>query len=183
MSPDRYADATVAGERVRVVNPAHFYAADVPGKGQGLFCQVVLEPGDCWWAHDFEDQRYVTRVIPWSEYEPLDDTAKRDLERLCYIDVATRSLVACTEPFCRVNHGGHDANSRSDDNGCSIVTKPVPAGTEITIPYDFDPVLSILWKFPGLKDRLSASELADESLMFGSIENCETVKRFLESLP
>ena len=112
----------------------------------------------------------------------MSDAAKHEAERLCYIDAATRSLVACAEPFCRVNHGGQDANSRTDDSGCSIVTRPIPAGSEITIPYDYDPVLSIVWKFPELKERLTAVELADEAVMFGQIECCPTVKHFLMQL-
>lgn len=181
---DRYAEAVVDGERVRVVNPLNFYAAPTadPLRGQGLFCRVGLVPGDCWWAHNFDDRRYVTRVIAWADYESMSDLDKREVERLCYIDAASRSLVACAEPFCRVNHAGKYANSTTDDSGCSIVTRPIPAGTEITIPYDYDPVLSILWKFPHLREALTKADLANEALMFGTVEKYEAVRRFLEEL-
>ena len=184
MMSERYTEAIVDGDVVRVVHPSLFHAAATvdPRKGLGLFCRVDLEPGDCWWAHAFDDPRYVTRVIPWAEYERLGEAEQCGLQVLSYIDVATRSLVVCTEPFCRVNHGGRDANSISDDSGCSLVTRPIPAGTEITIPYDYDPVLSILWKFPELTARLSPEVLADERVMFGPIGGCEPVKRFLEEL-
>lgn len=181
---ERYVLATVAGETIRVVNPAFFYAAACsrPERGLGLFCRIDLLPGDCWWAHDFTDPRYVRQVIPWPDYERMSDDQKREAERLCYVDVATRCLIACAEPFCRVNHSFREANSCTDARGCSIVTRPIPAGEEITIPYDYDPIISILWKFPELRDRFAVEARGNASLLWSPVEASPAIRDFLAGL-
>src|SRR5436305_324354 len=83
--------ARVDGREVRVVDPAHFHAAPAGAKGLGLFCDVDLEPGDCWWPHDWSDPRFVSRVLSWPEYLLLSGEEKRTAEVYGYIDAATRS--------------------------------------------------------------------------------------------
>lgn len=178
----QYVKATVGDEPVRVVDPVLFYAAMTPDKGLGLFCKADLEPGDVWWAHDFEDRRFVERVIPWHDYQRLPESEKRTAEVLCYIDAESRSLIHCTEPFCRVNHSGREANSRGEDDGNSVVTKLIPAGTEITLPYTYELVQSILWKFPAVRELLPANALENEAILFSPVTEHPAIVRYLERL-
>ena len=104
----------------------------------------------------------------------------RVLERLGYLDCDSRSVVMCAEPFCRVNHAGSDANSTALASGCSSVAKPIPAGTEITQAYDYDLVLSILWKFPELRSELPAEMLEDEDFLFSPVDAHPAVAAFLK---
>jgi hypothetical protein len=179
----RYTVARVDGREVRVVDPAHFRAAPAGAKGMGLFCDVDLEPGDCWWPHDWTDRRFVSRVLSWSDYLVLPDNEKRDAEVYGYIDAATRSVVFCAEPFCRVNHARADvANSRTEETGNSVAVVPMPAGTEITIPYDYETLLSLAWKFPVLAARLPARDLTDDASRFRPAVENDIAREFLDRL-
>jgi hypothetical protein len=179
----QYCEAEVGGHTVRVVDPTHFHAAPAGGKGQGLFCRVALDPGDCWWPYRLDDPRFVARVLAWSEYQALPAAEKRAVEVACFVDGAARSVVLCAEPFCRVNHArAGAANSRSDDDGNSVALTAIPAGVEITIPYDYEAVVSLVWKFPAFRDRLTARELADEGFLFRPVAEVGAAAEFLNGL-
>ena len=113
---------------------------------------------------------------------PKED--RRADEITCFVDTASKQLVICTEPFCRVNHGrrGFDANADGDEFGNSIISKYIPAGKEILIPYDYEAVISILWKFPQLASQFSNELLADERFLFSSAKDPESITAFLNSL-
>lgn len=143
-------------------------------------CRVDLAPGDCWWAHDLTDPRFVARVIPWVEYLALPAAEKQLAETLCYVDCGRRALVVCTEPFCRVNHAPASvANSGCDPAGNSVIVAPVPAGDEIVTPYDYEAVVSLAWKFPTFRQRLSDAEWADEAVLFRPASEHPAARAFL----
>lgn len=161
-----YCDVIIKGCSRRVVAPLHFYSAPSqrPQQGLGLYCQVDLAPGDVWWAECLGDARWVTRVVPWVEFQQLSQEEQDRLKSLCYVDAHIRAVVECAEPFGRVNHAGRNANSATDDDGNSVALQAIPAGTEITIPYAYDAVVSVLWKFPHFKSYL-AQDTDEESLL------------------
>jgi hypothetical protein len=182
-APKYFCTAEVEGREFQVVDPNHFFSGPSARGGRGLFCRVSLEPGDLWWAHDLSDPRFVCRVIPWEEYKTLKGAEKATAEILCYVDPVRRALIICTEPFCRVNHGRNDeANSGSDDALNSLITSPVEAGEEILISYDYEAVVSVLWKFPELRARFESAELEQESLLLSPVLECPRVLDFLRSL-
>ncbi len=176
----RYCTALVCGNVVSVVEPSHFHAAESQFGGQGLHCDVDLLRGDIWWAHDFSDPRFVARIIPWEHYLTLSRAQRADAEKLCYVNPDLRALIICTEPFCRVNHGSGDAaNCDSDQSLNSIISRHVPAGMELLIPYDYEAVVSVLWKFPELRNSFSLSELETESLLLSPAVDYPQVIDFL----
>lgn len=182
-APKSFCIAKVEGREFQVVDPTHFLSGPSRRGGKGLFCRVSLEPGDLWWAHNLSDPRFVSRVIPWEEYKALQGEEKASAEILCYVDPVRRALIICTEPFCRVNHGRHDeANSGSDAALNSLITSPIEAGKEILISYDYEAVVSVLWKFPELRTRFSPDELEQESLLLSPVLECPRVLEFLRSL-
>lgn len=179
----RYCSTRVRDKEVQVVDPGHFYAAESKFGGSGLFCNVDLLPGDIWWAHDFSDPRFVARIIPWAQYLTLSGQERAEAETLCYVDPFLRALIICAEPFCRVNHGaGADANCDSDESLNSNISHPVPAGNELLIPYDYEAVVSLLWKFPELKNSFSGQELESESLLLSAAVDHPRVINFLARL-
>lgn len=170
----------------RIIDPELFFAQAAAGPkrlGLGLFCRVALQPGDIWWLHDFEDRRYVERVLTLNELEDLPDPERQELRRLCYVDPQIRRAIICTPPFCYVNHCPRDrANSTCDDQGNSVVTKPILPGEEIVIPYDYDAVISLVWKFPEFADRLESGQLQDEKVLFQNAASFPIARDFLEEL-
>ncbi|CAN5146715.1 hypothetical protein BH11PLA2_BH11PLA2_49630 [soil metagenome] len=164
---------------LNLIDAHHFYSADAgPGRGRGLFCHIDLQPGDAWWQWTLDDPRYIARVIPWAEYLTLPESERRKVETLCYFDADAQSLVICAEPFCRVNHATLTANSKSDDDGYSVVTRPITAGTEITIPYDYEAVISIVWKFPSFRQMMTAEQLADTAFLFQRVTDVPLAMQF-----
>lgn len=109
---------------------------------------------------------------------------RRADEIKCFVDTASKQLVICTEPFCRVNHGrrGGDANADGDEFGNSIISKHIPAGQEILIPYDYEAVVSILWKFPEFAQRIPKVLRSDTTFLFSNVNDCALAKAFLDSL-
>lgn len=183
MNTRRTVTAMVDGVAVTAIDPAHFSARPVAGKGRGLFCEVDLQPGDCWWVHDWSDPRWTQRVIPWSEFRLYPPAEQEAFQVIGYLDHATKNLILCTEPFCRVNHADPaTANCESNEQGHSIVTRFIPAGTEITIPYDFEMVLSLSWKFPEFREMLTDQEWADDAILFQSVNDHPKARAFLQSL-
>jgi len=180
----RAESVSVDGRDFQVVAPRHFYAAPTTDRGLGLFASVDLEPGDIWWGNSFTDPRFVARVISWEHHMARPQEKRRADEIQCFVDTASKALVICTEPFCRVNHGrrGFDANADGDAFGNSIVSKHIPAGQEILIPYDYEAVISILWKFPEFAQRVPEELRADEAFLFSSVKDCALTTAFLNSL-
>ena len=88
----------------------------------------------------------------------------------------------CAEPFCRVNHSGREANSEADAHGNSVVTRPIPTGTEITQFYGYETIYSIVWKFPWIREVLSPSELNNEAFLFANAAEHPVVLEFLRRL-
>lgn len=178
-----YCTAVVGGVEIEVVDPALFHAQPVGTRGLGLFCRVDLAVGDIWWAHDLGDPRFVTQVIPWDEHMSSRSVARAEIEKVCYVDPRLQSLVVCTEPFCRVNHASDEgANSCCDPLGNSRVTRPIPAGTEILIPYEYEAVVSLLWKFPDLARLLPPGAWQDHRFLLQSITEWPVAMHFLRSL-
>ncbi|MEN9846852.1 MAG: hypothetical protein RIS36_1999 [Pseudomonadota bacterium] len=179
-----YESAIVQGREFAVVAPRHFYAAATSQRGLGLFAEVALEPGDIWWGNSFTDSRYVERVISWDEHMARPKEERRVDEITCFVDTTSKQLVICTEPFCRVNHGrrGVDANADGDEFGSSIISKLIPAGQEILIPYDYEAVISIVWKFPEFAQQLPQELRADEAFLFSNVKDCHLATAFLNSL-
>jgi hypothetical protein len=175
---------TVGGREFEVVAPIHFYAAETPDRGNGLFASVDLVPGDIWWGNSYFDRRYVERVIGWNEHTARTPAERTADEIKCFVDTRLKALVICTEPFCRVNHGraGFEANADSDQHGNSIITKPVRAGEEILIPYDYEAVVSIMWKFPEFAKQVSQELRSDAAFLFSDVANNPLAKAFLDSL-
>lgn len=184
MTAKRFVAAAVNGRPVRAVAPDQFYTAPASGGrvGLGLYCRATLDPGDVWWANDTTDTRFVARVIPWPEYLRMEPGERAEAERLCYVDPGVKALVICAEPFCRVNHAGAAANSACDADGNSVITRAVPPGEEITIPYAYEAVVSLVWKFPALRDAFTRDELADDAVMFGRATEHPAAARFLGDL-
>lgn len=185
MAPRKeYETANVDGREVHVVSPKHFYSAEVPHMGLGLFANVDLDPGDIWWANSLSDPRFVERMIPWESHTNRPVETRKEDEIKCYFDGASRSLVICSEPFCRVNHGivGRNANSDTDQLGNSIISCHVPAGEQILIPYDYESVISIVWKFPEFAARVPPEMLSNDSFLFQSVIDCALARDFLKSL-
>src|SRR5947209_19443857 len=113
----------------------------------------------------------------------LTGDEKRAAEVYGYIDAATRSVVFCAEPFCRVNHARAGvANSRAEDSGSSVAVVPIPAGTEITIPSDYETLLSLAWKFPALAARLPDRDLTDDIFRFRPAAESPIARDFLDRL-
>lgn len=164
-----------------VIEPCLFYSANVPGKGLGLFCKVDMDTNDIWWVNDMSDPRYVSRVVPWDEYSVLGESEKRDLEIRCYVDSDTRSLIVCANPFWCINHAcTAQANSSSDNQYNSIANRRIPAGEEILISYDYDAVISIVWKFDEFLSLLCEERLEDPDYLFQSASQCPIAAGFLE---
>jgi hypothetical protein len=152
--------------------------------GVGLFANVDLMPGDIWWANALTDQRFVERVIPWQEHQKRDPQEREEDEIKCYVEASLRALVICTEPFCRVNHGSADrsANADTDKLGNSIITVPVPAGQEILIPYEYESVISLIWKFPEFANQLPETMRNDENFLFLNVLESRLAMEFLKRL-
>lgn len=178
----RYCEALVDGRVVPVVDPAHFRSAPVPGMGLGLFCDVDLKPGDIWWANNLTDPRFVQRVIPWEEYKTMKPDEKREAEILCYIDTDIRALIRCTEPFSRVNHATDTANSTNDELWNSVISRSVKAGEQILISYDYDAVVSLVWKFPEFVATVPTKALEDETFLLAPVDTNEAALKFLSRL-
>lgn len=163
------------------IDPILFYAANVPGKGLGLFCRVDLDVNDIWWTHDMSDSKYVSRVIAWTEYSVLSESEKREIEVKCYVDPDSRSIIVCTKPFWCVNHAPASmANSTSDHQFNSIASKRIPSGEEIVISYEYDAVISIVWKFGAFRDSLNRHQLADPDFLFQPASECPIAVNFLQ---
>ena len=183
-SPKRHETVKVGGKDFQVVSPIHFYAAPTPDRGQGLFAVVDLAPGDIWWGNSYSDARFVERVIPWREHIARTAAERVGDEIKCFVDTGLEALVICTEPFCRVNHGrrGGEANADSDESGNSIITRPVRAGEEILIPYDYEAVISIMWKFPEFAKQVPEELRSDAAFLFSDVASNPLAKRFLDTL-
>ena len=180
----RYETMNVRGKDFEVVSPRHFYAAHTPDRGRGLFASVDLKPGDIWWGNSYSDPRFVERVISWREHIARDPEERIADEIRCFVDTGLKALVICTEPFCRVNHGrrGVEANSDTDEYGNSIICKPVRAGEEILIPYDYEAVVSLMWKFPQFANQIPQELKSDPAFLFSDVVLNPLAKAFLESL-
>ena len=180
----RYETVNVRGKEFEVVSPRHFYASRTPDRGMGLFASVDLQPGDIWWGNSYSDLRFVERVIGWREHIARDPAKRVADEIRCFVDTGLKSLVICTEPFCRVNHGrrGVEANSDTDAYGNSIICNPVRAGEEILIPYDYEAVVSIMWKFPEFAKQLPKELKSNAAFLFSDVANNPLAKAFLDTL-
>jgi hypothetical protein len=178
------ADAMVGDNPITCVNPSLFYSKPVYGMGEGLFATVDLDPGDIWWVNNFSDPRFVSRVISWKYHLGRDANERQSDETLCYVDPELRQLVICTEPFCRVNHGtlGRDANSSTDAYGNSFIIRPVSAGEEIRIPYDYECVVSLIWKFPEFAKTVPTDLIKDENFLLSKVCEYAQAMAFLNSL-
>jgi hypothetical protein len=163
-----------------IIDPGHFSSQDFgPPRGLGLVANIDLKPGDIWWQHDWSDPRYVARLIPWIEYEAMSTIDRAAAERLCYLDIDRRTMVLCTEPFCRVNHSALP-NSITNADGDSEAIVTIPAGREITISYEYESVLSLVWKFDGLRAMLPGRKSIDEWLIVA--KECPTTMAYLKQL-
>jgi len=173
-----------AGKCLNVISPKHFYSAPTVKMGLGLFADVDLEPGDIWWIDSIDDQRFVRKTIPWEEHLLRDAKERRVDEIQCYVDPERKMLIVCAEPFCRVNHGrrGVHSNAETDSAGNSIISQFVPAGREIRIPYDYESVVSIIWKFPEFEQTISSEERLNDSILLSPVMNYPPALRFLDSL-
>ena len=179
----KYATALVDDTSFTVVDPSYFYSKPVPGMGLGLFCKIDLIPGDIWWAHNLEDQRYVEALFSWEDFLRLEGSRKEEVQRKCYVDVETRAVIVCTEPFCRVNHGNDEtANSDSDQFKNSLITKPVPADQQILISYNYEAVISLIWKFDTFKSSVPNHLLSDDSFLFSCATDVPIAADFLNQL-
>ena len=180
----QYGSTSVAGREFKFVLPEHFYAAPVPTMGLGLFCKVDLAVGDIWWVNSTTDARFVSRTVSWDEHNRRNEDDRRGDEVNCFVDPTSRLIVICTEPFGRVNHGqeGNGANSGTDEFGNSIITVPVKAGGQILIPYDYESVVSILWKFPDVKRLLPQEVLLDKDFLLSPVKENEEIMKFLNNL-
>ena len=180
----KYASVCVDGQDFKFVLPSHFYSAEVTGMGLGLFCKVDLIPGDIWWINCHTDQRFVKKTLKFDEHLRRQVEERRSDEVICFVDPDIRTMVVCTEPFGRVNHGvlGRTANCGTDRFGNSIVTLPVQAGNELLIPYDYESVVSILWKFPEVINLFDAVTLKSEHFLLSSVRNHSAIIDFLDRL-
>jgi hypothetical protein len=179
-----YDFAELNSQYFRFVAPTHFYSKPVKGMGLGVFCDVDLVPGDIWWLNSMTDQRFVERIVPWEDHKKRNPEERGADEIKCYVDPALRALVICTEPFCRVNHahGNLGANSDTDAFGNSIITERIEAGQQILIPYDYEAVISILWKFPEVAKLLPSNLQQDEAFLLSSVKQHREVMDFLRKL-
>jgi len=172
------------GIQLSVVSPKHFYTAPTSDKNMGLFANVSLDPGDIWWGNSYTDCRFVERIIHWDDHVIRSSDDRHRDEVLCFFDSEFRSLVICTEPFCRVNHGrrGSEANSDCDSYGNSIAITHIPKGREILIPYDYEAVISLMWKFPQFNSTVPACQRANDAFLFASARDEQLAVDFLLNL-
>lgn len=180
----KHSSAYVNERQISVINPLLFYAADVGDMGKGLICKMRLNPQDIWWANNFQDLRYVEKVYNWSEFQQLSDEMKLDIQRRCFVDINSRDIVLCTEPFCRINHGNMDrANTGSDADGNSIITRQIEPDEELLVPYDgYEAVISIVWKFPDFARQVPEELLSNHNFLFSEAKKYPLAVQFLEGL-
>jgi hypothetical protein len=165
----------------RVVAPGHFYAA--PARhGLGLYCRVDLEPGDRWWLYDFADRDYVHETLTWHDYQHLNPDRRATIHTLGFLDSVAGVIVLCAEPFCRVNHGGAGVNSASDADGHSYAVRPIRAGEEITISYEYETLRSLVWKFPEFALQIHINDINNDEYMMTRAGDHAAARAFLNGL-
>jgi hypothetical protein len=180
---EKLVTANVDGKVFEIINPTFFYSCEVPGLGLGLFCHQDLHPGDIWWAHNLNDNRFVEFCYSWQTFEALKEEIKSDVKKKCYVDVETREVIVCTEPFCRVNHGNSNtANADSDESKNSIITKFIPANSQILIPYTYEAVISLVWKFEAFERSLPLELLNNKEYLYSPAVQCKHAMDFLKNL-
>lgn len=173
---------SIEGKSLTLVKPSLFYARDC-NLGLGLFCQVDLEPGDIWWLNNLEDKRFTRQLIKLQNLDQMDPNERAHVQKYGYIDVPSRLIVMCTSPFGLVNHANKkNANSDSDEYGNHIATKAIRAGEEIRVGYEYDAMLSIIWKFPAIASLFSQQQLVNEDFLLSPASAHRTAVDFLDTL-
>jgi hypothetical protein len=100
-----------------------------------------------------------------------------------YIDSGSKLIVMCAAPFDLTNHANTaTTNSGSDQYGNSIATKYIKAGDEIRIGYDYDVMLSLIWKFPDIAKQFSQQQLSDPQFLLSPATEHQKALDFLERL-
>jgi hypothetical protein len=105
------------------------------------------------------------------------------IKKYGYIDLPSGLIVMCTSPFDLTNHANpRNANSNSDNYGNSIATKAIRAGEEIRIGYEYDAMLSTIWKFPEIAKSFSQQQLSNKEFLLSPASAHPAAVDFLDQL-